>query len=259
MAVEMLLDKTNRIRLAQAFRDVLRVDLGIDCVIEGQMGKAFTDDVKDPSIYFIEVGGLFCYFAGDASSTSARHHMLGLPAYRLLMPSSPGWLGLARSLHQRSLMGQTRYCFSSSNLSLAHLHSLLDAKKQSVPICLVDLAFADRCWSDPKSLIDLRDYDSGQDFVDRSIGYYALDGEAIAGVAYGSLVCSRGIEVSIYVEPQYRRQGLATCLACSLLIWCLKNRMEPHWDAANIESCKLAETLGYLSVGTYEAVYYRGD
>jgi hypothetical protein len=48
---------------------------------------------------------------------------------------------------------------------------------------------------------------------------------------------------------------MATTLAACLIQWCLENNMEPHWDAANPESCKLAEKLGYISKGKYQAYY----
>jgi predicted GNAT family acetyltransferase len=63
------------------------------------------------------------------------------------------------------------------------------------------------------------------------------------------------MEVSIYVLEDYRRQGLATALASNLLSWCLEHNLEPHWDAANPESCRLASKLGYKFMGSYEAHY----
>lgn len=69
MIQELSLTKANRIELAKAFRNVVQVDLSIACVIEGQMGKAFVDNVQSPSAFKIEVGP-FCYFAGDATSVT---------------------------------------------------------------------------------------------------------------------------------------------------------------------------------------------
>ncbi len=54
---------------------------------------------------------------------------------------------------------------------------------------------------------------------------------------------------------RYRRLGLATALACHLLRWCLQNNVDPHWDAANLPSCRLAEKLGYTATGLYRAHY----
>ena len=66
--IALSLTKGNRIRLARAFRGSKRVDIAIDCVVEGQMGNAFADDPENPTAFKIEVGP-FCYFAGDARST----------------------------------------------------------------------------------------------------------------------------------------------------------------------------------------------
>jgi RimJ/RimL family protein N-acetyltransferase len=49
---------------------------------------------------------------------------------------------------------------------------------------------------------------------------------------------------------------MATALASCLLLHCLEDHRQPHWDAANPESCALAEKLGYRKVGEYRAYYY---
>lgn len=45
MIVQYPLSKANRIRLARAFRHVPRVDVSIECVLEGQMGAAGFESV----------------------------------------------------------------------------------------------------------------------------------------------------------------------------------------------------------------------
>jgi predicted GNAT family acetyltransferase len=101
----------------------------------------------------------------------------------------------------------------------------------------------------------LSDFESVEDFLARGIGYGVMQNDTMIGVAYSSLICSKGIEVSIFVSPEHRRQGIATVLASYLLKWSLAHNLDPHWDAANPESCKLAEKLGYLPTGTYTAYY----
>ncbi len=108
-------------------------------------------------------------------------------------------------------------------------------------------------WNNPTDA----DFDSPADFLARSLGFAALDGERLMGVAYGSLACSRGLEVSLFVDEAYRRQGVATALAGSLLLACLRLGLRPNWDAANPESCALAEKLGYTPAGSYDSYYYR--
>jgi GNAT superfamily N-acetyltransferase len=103
--------------------------------------------------------------------------------------------------------------------------------------------------------VELADFDSAEDFVQRGVGFYLESRGTLVGAAYSSLVCSRGVEVSIFVLEDYRRQGIATVLAGRLLPWCLENNARPNWDAANPESCRLAEKLGYTQTGQYEAHY----
>ena len=250
------LTKANRIRLARAFRNSKRVDLSIDCVIEGQMGRAYAHDPANPAAFRIEVGP-FSYFAGNPRSPGGREMIKSLPPYTLLMPSPREWVEVAKEIHGDKLAESTRYSFSSANLSVEHLRSLLSGSPFKTEIRCMDAAVAARIFSDPGGIADISHFDSAEDFVERGVGYYLMARNTMAGVAYSSLVCSRGIEVSIVVLPEHRRKGIATALACVLLQYCLENGMDPNWDAADPESCILAEKLGYIPTESYTEYYIR--
>jgi GNAT superfamily N-acetyltransferase len=255
MILEYPLIKSNRLQLARAFRTVPRVDLSIGCVIEGQMGKAYVDDVQNPSAYKIQVGPFF-YFAGDAFGEGGQEMLRNIQPWTLFMPSSEGWLEAGKNMYREKLIGFDRYSFSSECLSIEHLEKLSLQLAFSKEIKRVDLMIATQVWGQDLFL-DISDFESSSDFIERGIGYYVAKGSQIIGAAYSSLVCSQGIEVSIFVAEDYRRQGMATVLAAHLLKWCLENNMDPHWDAANLESCVLAEKLGYLPKGKYQACYLK--
>jgi GNAT superfamily N-acetyltransferase len=104
--------------------------------------------------------------------------------------------------------------------------------------------------------VEVEDFDSPADFLERGIGYTLLEEDRLAGAAYSSLVCSCGIEVSLFVDEAYRRRGVATALSAALLLECMRRGLRPNWDAANLESCALAEKLGYTPASSYES-YYR--
>jgi len=252
---EIELTPANRAKLAQAFIYNPRVDYGIDTVLEGEMGRVYASDPENPSSYAINVGP-FWYYAGQASTSGARQLLEGLPPYALLMPSPPGWLEAAHSVYPDRLKPFTRYSFSTHDLSIGHLEALLRDSPHAASIVPLDAGLAERLASLPGSFFDVEDYGSVREFVTRGMGYTLLDGETIPGAAYASLVCRKGIEVSIYVEEAYRREGIATALACRLLVSCLRSGKHPNWDAANPESCKLALKLGYRFAGDYEAYYY---
>lgn len=253
MIQEFPLTKANRIQLARAFKNVDRVDLSIESIIEGQMGKAFVDDVQYPNVFKIEVGPFF-YYAGDVTSTGGQVMLENLTPYMLFMPSAPGWIEAGKTMYGERLAGFTRYSFSFESITAKHLDHLIRTSAFKDKVRRMDQEFAAQLWG-KDHFIDLSDFDSAEDFVQRGIGFYIKKSDKVVGSAYSSLVCSKGIEVSLFVLDDYRRQGIATILGSCLLKWCQENNMEAHWDAANLESCKLAEKLGYTPQGTYQAHY----
>ncbi len=92
MSYEIELTKSNRLKIATAFRGVPQVDVSIPCVVEGQMGQAFVDDLAQPTIYHGVIGP-FHYFAGPSDTPQAQAMMADFPAYNLLLAC------LERGLH----------------------------------------------------------------------------------------------------------------------------------------------------------------
>lgn len=252
MSTEYPLTKINRINLARAYRNVPHVDLSIECVVEGQMGKAYVDDLENPCAY--KIGGFFNYFAGDATSEGGQQMLKEIKPWSLFMPSSPGWLEAGKTMYGERLVSFDRYSFSSECLSLAHVQKLCSDSKFTAEMKRMDIPLIERVWG-RDHFIDVSDFESTSDFVARGIGYCFEKHGEIIGAAFSSLVCSSGIEISLFVSEDYRRQGIATAVSAHLVRWCLENNMDPHWDAANPESCRLAEKLGYISIGKYQAHY----
>jgi len=232
------------------------VDISIDCVIEGQMGKAFADDSENPTAFQIEVGP-FRYFAGDARSPGGHEMIKNLSPYTLLMPAPAEWMEVAREIHGEKLTPFSRYSFSSENLSVEHLGHLLASSPFKDGIQPIDKTIATQALKESDSIVDISEFDSAEDFTKRGIGFCLLNNKSMIGAAYSSLVCSRGIEVSMFVFPEHRRKGIAMALGSKLLKWCLKHNMDANWDAANPESCKLAEKLGYVYRETYDAYFLK--
>jgi RimJ/RimL family protein N-acetyltransferase len=86
-----------------------------------------------------------------------------------------------------------------------------------------------------------------------------LDEGKVMGAAYSSLVSNTGVEMSVVIDPAYRLQGVATLLCALVLQYCLEKQISPHWDAANEESCKLAQKLGYRRLEDYTAYYLKPE
>lgn len=255
MSTEYPLTKINRINLAKAFRNVPRVDISIECVLENQMGKAYVDNVEDPSAYKIMVGPFF-YLAGDVLGEGGQVMLKEIEPYNLFMASSVGWVEEAKKLYGERLISFERYSFSSVNLSYKNLQWLCQSSAHEIK--KIDMTLLEKVWGHDH-FIDISDFDSPSDFMGRGIGYYAEKNGEVIGAAYSSLVCNQGIEISLFVSEHHRRQGIATALSANLVRWCLENKVDAHWDAANPESCRLAEKLGYISAGTYQAYYLKPE
>ena len=61
MKPEFELTTANRPRVARAFRFRARVELAIECAIEGQMGRVFVDDAAHSMAYCLRVGPFRSY------------------------------------------------------------------------------------------------------------------------------------------------------------------------------------------------------
>lgn len=248
------LTRSNRIRLAQAFYLVPRVDLAIDCVLEDQMGTAFVDDLEEPAVFQISMV-VFHYLAGNPQHPFAREIVAQFPPYHLLMAAAPGFLRVFRDVFGPRLMALTRYRFSAENLSIHFLNNLLERSPVRDYIEPFDRPLVEGMHADSEGYIDISPYDSPEDFLQRGMGYACYEGGEMIGAAYASLVSCSGIEISLYVEPYFRRRGVATALSAALILWALENRLTPHWDAANPESRALALKLGFTPRGEYQAYY----
>ncbi len=244
------LTKANRILLARAFRDVPRVDLSIECVIENQMGSAFVDDPVHPTAFLIRVGP-FHYLAGDPAGPGGQALVAGLDPFGLIMSTGPGWIDALGEAYGEKVKKYPRYRFTSERLSLERLECLWEPSPWKGKVQRIQPPIAAQVWEQP-GLADISDFDSPADFHARGIGYCVLEEGRMIGTAYSSLVCSQGIEISLVVEEAYRRQGMATALSCALLRWCLENGMDPHWDAGNPPSKGLALKLGYTFQEEYD-------
>jgi RimJ/RimL family protein N-acetyltransferase len=167
------------------------------------------------------------------------------------------WIDIARKFHADKLVKFPRYSFSSEKLSLEYINNLSGASPFRDTITRFDEKLLKQISGESDHFIDISAFDSVADFLVRGIGFSLSDKNTVVACAYSSLVSNMSAEVSIFVMPEYRCKGIATALACALIKACLERNADPHWDAANIESCRLAENLGYIQTGTHDAFFLK--
>lgn len=87
-------------------------------------------------------------------------------------------------------------------------------------------------------------------FAAEGLGRVLLRDGAIACAATSYAVTGQSVEVAIATHPDHRNRGLAACAASALIQEALVRGLEPHWNAFNPVSQRLADRLGFAFAGT---------
>lgn len=239
--------------LEQLFSTHHRVDLGIQSILEGQTGAHIVikvDDMNRPVTAQLE-HGTFTVFAGAVNE--AFIHRIKKPC--AIQPSPGAWVDRVKQTFSTSTF--TRYSFDHRSLNEVYLQSVIDAHPLKDQVKRLDELMVKDLAADEWGQYHFMNYNSPQHFLATGAGYGVIAGDRIAAACTSALVCASGIELNIITDPLYRKKGFATLVAARLIIECLQQGLQPHWDAANTTSRDLAMKLGYTLAGEYEVVVYK--
>ena len=221
----------------------------IDAVFEGgQVGRLFVDRPDRPTAALLARSYEY-YVAGDSGSGELRHFIADAPAEAGIFADLFGYVPLTAGW-QATLLADTpaletierrEFKFHSPEV----LVGALPALPPGIAIVSMDRALAER--TDAGLGEHIGNFWGGYDrFLADGFGFCAMDGGAIAGVAYAAGASRRFANISIFTVPPYRRRGLATLLATAFIRSCLERGLVPTWDADrdNEASAAIALRLG---------------
>lgn len=248
------LTKTNRIKIARAFRRHHRYDAVLDSVIEGQMGKAYTNHIDDLELLRVEIEP-FNYFAGDSGHEDALSFVKTLKPNSFILPTGDGWWRLIHEVFGQQVLVMNRYLYSAEALNSADIDRWISESAPIGQVYRIDSKRSKSFFADDVSMIYLKDYESGQDFFERSLGFVMEFEGKVIGAAYAPIVSGTKAQIALYVSHTYRKRGIATVLALHFIRLCLEYNIEPIWVANNQETCKLAERLGFVLSTAYEVLF----
>ncbi len=227
---------------------------------DGEMGRAWVDDPHHPAVAQIYIGG-FSFLAGDPGAPGAaalvNHHPEGSRrAEVLLVPREKGLLDPVRGTAERV----QRYATEppATRFSKRQLRDCVDALSRKFELRRIDEALYHRCLEQTWTRDFVGQFRDARHFLDRGIGFVALRGDEIVGGASSFLRYRSGIELQVEVRPEVRRRGIASACSARLIQACVAMGIYPGWDAASIESVRLAEKLGYHIREGYNAYRVRG-
>ena len=219
--------------------------------LDAGLGQFFMNAPETSCLYQL---GNFIFPAGQVDSDLWQEFSIKYSlADKVIISEEPSWQEFLDS--QSELQRFTRYAFSDKidfdAEALEKWQSNLPAGFQLCPIEEDSyLALAEEVWSQ----------DLQGDFVDFAhfqvaggFGFVLyLEEEVVAAVSTG-LVYEKAIEIEIATKPAYQRKGLAKVLGAQMILEAQKRSLIPLWDAHNVASMKVAESLGYRFLGAYPA------
>lgn len=226
----------------------------LDGVLEGLIGEARAVHDTDLSAGYLAFADVL-YIGGNADSPEARDLISRLPFFKALFlaPNSP-WLVLARETWGENLVEIERYTFPRAIFDVERLRGQASGIPEGFCITPIDISLA-QCIIDTQEVPILEDhirhFGSAEDFMRHGFGFCILAQNEIVALISTYAVSRGGVEIQISTHPDYRRQGLATALGATFILHCLEHGLDPHWDAANVTSCRLAEKLGYSGYTPY--------
>lgn len=108
-----------------------------------------------------------------------------------------------------------------------------------------DERICDQCMSDPLMRDFIAVFESRDQFLKLGRGMAVMKNGRIVSGASSYSRYRNGIEVEVITAEEERRKGLAAAACAALILRCLKEGLYPSWDAANMNSVRLAQKLGY--------------
>jgi GNAT superfamily N-acetyltransferase len=246
------IDPKKRLILSKLFSEHKHGRVLINAVLEGRWGIALADDEFKPQAAVLLHSPVASFFGGNPESPVSLQLVQGLTPPCMINVDAEGWIDLLIETYGNRLEKRQRFDFSSECLNINHIHSFKKQVQEGIAVKRVNLDLARRLNYDLGTDNHLLSYSSPEDFVTRGVGFCALRGERIVSCASSFTMCHEGIEIEINTHPYFRRRGVATILAATLIEHCLERGIEPHWNAANPISAKFAEKLWYTRKEAYD-------
>ncbi|MFX0117919.1 MAG: GNAT family N-acetyltransferase [Promethearchaeota archaeon] len=224
--------------------------------------EGYADDLKNPEVIMFLCQQWACYLSGNSKVENLKEFLEKIPEKAFIYVPSQEWESRLKT--QWTYLGYfLRTELSTQNLSLQNIQRLLVAIPEGFEIKKVDVEVVKRILSQNLAdhWVNVINYLGGPErFVEEGVGFCIQEGEKIISIVIGfkaSMPITKSVELDIVTHPDYRGRGFATLVSAKLIEYLLKKGIEPHWDAANPLSSKLALKLGFTNPVPYKCYYWR--
>ena len=217
------------------------------------MGTAHANDAVRPAVALLHLD--FHLLAGDPDAAGGEEAARIPSSPATIVTSSTDWEPLLRRVWGDAIQTRTRVAFQSGAWDRPRLRGFIEGLPDGFALKRVSGADAGRFAELADSLV--YSYPSLEEFAAWGVGFgIEHDGRFVSGCSSCAL-SSRRLEFEIQTHPDFRRRGLATAAAASMIEHCIDRGLEPCWDAHNDVSAMLAAKLGFVDPAPYKAYELR--
>lgn len=210
-------DLNEREKLFSMFENMK--DTCILSCLQGHMGKAWVDDLENPTVAQMIVGD-FVFYAGDPTIKEADELLYNLPESILAIVDTDEWKSRIETVHKGSIEKIQRYKFRKNprDLDRNHLKTFLATLPEGYELKRIDESLAKEASLHEISEDFTGQFNSVDDYVNRGVGFCILhDGQVVCGASSYSIY-DDGIEIEVGTHFKHRRKGLAKIASAALII-----------------------------------------
>lgn len=224
----------------------------ITSCLQGLMGRILvadgeTADGETPRSACASLG-CFSFYAGEpCRELLMRPELQERQAdyFGVLVPQTEAWATLieetvpgCRRVVRYAMKKDTRF-------DVAKLRTLRNRLPAGYELRPLDGQLYDRCLEHPSTVDFVSAFSDKEQYLRYGRGMVIVKDGAIVSGASSFSRYREGIEIEVdTVEPE-RRKHLATAACAALILRCLDEGLYPSWDAQNLNSVVLAQSLGY--------------
>jgi len=217
------------------------------------------DNLDEPSAALLDFKFAIVY-TGDVQSLSKDDIQSILPERKIVAGESEQWKSKLLEFFEGKVVERRRTRMSHQSLNLEKLEDLRKPLPDGFTLERIDRETA-------KNLPEILGihipilYGSVDKFMDNGIGFIVKDGDTPVSMASSTLPYTNLLEmqVSTVDNSEYRRKGYGTAACIEMISYCLKNDIEPNWEAANDRSVAMALKLGYTNPIDIFQYYWKNE
>jgi len=205
------------------------------------MGTVYVTDLENPRSAFAFIG-CFGFFAGIPDVELIKYKPAG---FMIMVPQNSDWEAAIETVYPDAKK-VTRYAIKkNTRFDVEALKKNLQMLPDGYELKPIDDEIYDMCMQSPVTADFVSAFESKEKYLEEGRGMVIIkDGKIVSGASSYTRY-REGIEIEVDTIESERRKGLALIVCSALILRCLDEGLYPSWDAQNMGSVHLAETLGY--------------